>query len=555
MNDVKEKAKALFTKVKEGVKKVSKKVWIIIAAVLVVLIVAIAIMLTLNKKAYAVLVTQVSDTEAANIVSFLDERGVTDYRVEDGNTILVPEGQAATLKGAVLMANLNKTGHYYYLNNLSSFSTNEERNTIQRFDFQDDMAATIRTFENVVDAEVYITPGENRAYILDSNNVIKATASVSVTMAQGTMLSDGQAEAIQQLVANAVQGLEIESVSITDKAGNIYLTGDALSGDASALKLQLQQSFENRIRTQVLNVLTPFFGEDNVRVGVTCEVEIDRTTTQGTDIILPEYAQDGDTDGRGIRSSEAWTYYVTRPGEELPGGVVGTEVNSDLPEQVEAGATPEENDRTIGGSNQIDYENSRREYQSDNNGAVRMTDCSIAVSINARTAGDFNVDDIRYHVARAANIEGELDPVTGEEYLDGRISVVSMDFYNPSTDVGPFGPDGNGGITVQTWVLIAAGAGLLLFIILLTVILLLRRKRRKKREEEEERQRQEAEAMMRIAGLGQDGEGAETGANVMDLEMERGMELRKEIRQFAQDNPEIAAQMIKGWLRGGDDNG
>lgn len=555
MNDVKEKAKALFTKVKEGVKKVSKKVWIIIAAVLVVLIVAIAIMLTLNKKAYAVLVTQVSDTEAANIVSFLDERGVTDYRVEDGNTILVPEGQAATLKGAVLMANLNKTGHYYYLNNLSSFSTNEERNTIQRFDFQDDMAATIRTFENVVDAEVYITPGENRAYILDSNNVIKATASVSVTMAQGTMLSDGQAEAIQQLVANAVQGLEIESVSITDKAGNIYLTGDALSGDASALKLQLQQSFENRIRTQVLNVLTPFFGEDNVRVGVTCEVEIDRTTTQGTDIILPDYAQDGSTDGRGIRSSEAWIYYVTRPGEELPGGVVGTEVNSDLPEQVEAGATPEENDRTIGGSNQIDYENSRREYQSDNNGAVRMTDCSIAVSINARTAGDFNVDDIRYHVARAANIEGELDPVTGEEYLDGRISVVSMDFYNPSTDVGPFGPDGNGGITVRTWVLIAAGAGLLLFIILLTVILLLRRKRRKKQEEEEERQRQEAEAMMRIAGLGQDGEGAETGANVMDLEMERSMELRKEIRQFAQDNPEIAAQMIKGWLRGGDDNG
>ena len=103
--------------------------------------------------------------------------------------------------------------------------------------------------------------------------------------------------------------------------------------------------------------------------------------------------------------------------------------------------------------------------------------------------------------------------------------------------------------------LIAAGVGLLLFIILLTVILLMRRKKRKKREEEEARQREEAEALMRVAGLGQNGEGPEGGANVMDLEMERSMELRKDIRQFAHDNPEIAAQMIKGWLRGGDDNG
>lgn len=551
MDGVKEKAKALFGKAKEGVKKVSKKVWIIIAAVLVILIVAIAIMLTLNKKEYAVLVTQVSNTEAADILAFLEGRGVTDYKVENENTILVPEAQAPALRGAVLMANLNNTGHYYYLSNLSSFSTSEERATIQRFDLEEDIAATIRTFENVVDADVYITPGENRAYVLDSGNVVNASASVKVTMAQGTMLSDGQAEAIQRLVSGAVQGLEFESVEIMDTAGNIYLSGEALSGDASALKLQLQQSFENRIRTQILQVLTPFFGEDNVKVGVTCEVEIDRTTTQGKDILL----QDGALNGRDIVGSEAWTYYVTRPGEELPGGVVGTEVNSDLPEQVEAGATPEENDRAIGGSNQIDYEHSYREYESDNNGVVRMTDCSVAVSINARTAGDFDVNNIRYHVARAANIVGDLDPVTGEEYLDGKISVVSMDFYDPNAGIAPIAPGAEGILGVPLWVLIAAGVGLLLFIIVLVIILVLRRKKQKKREEEAERRRLEAEAMMREAGLSMEGEEAEGGADVMELDMEVGMELRRDIRQFAQDNPEIAAQMLKLWLRGGDDNG
>ena len=89
--------------------------------------------------------------------------------------------------------------------------------------------------------------------------------------------------------------------------------------------------------------------------------------------------------------------------------------------------------------------------------------------------------------------------------------------------------------------------------ILLVVILLLRQKKRKKQEEEEARQREEAEALMRVAGLGLEGT-PETGADVMDLELERSMELRKDIRQFASDNPEIAAQMIKVWLKGGDGN-
>ena len=38
MNDVKEKAKAFLDKTKERLKKISKKVWLVIAAVLVVLI-------------------------------------------------------------------------------------------------------------------------------------------------------------------------------------------------------------------------------------------------------------------------------------------------------------------------------------------------------------------------------------------------------------------------------------------------------------------------------------------------------------------------------------
>ncbi len=552
MNDVKEKAKAFLGKTKERLAKVSRKVWIAIAAVLVALIVVTAIALTLNKQDYAVLVTQVSDTEASNILNFLSEQGVTNYKVEDGNTVMVPAGQEAALKARILMANLNQTGNYY-MENLNSFSTNEERSYAKIQDLQNKMAATIRNFPDVVDAAVYITPGENRAYILDSGNVVEATAAVSVTMVEGKMLDDGQAQAIRDLVAHGVQGLKIGSVSISDTVGNIYLTEDALNGEVSALKMQLQQAMENRIRTQVMNVLSPFFGEDNVRVGVTCEVEVNRTTEERNETYLPEYAQNGSTNGEGIVGSKRDEGYILRPGDGTVGGAVGTETNSDLLENVEAGMSVRDDDTGLYVSKQTDYDNSHSTINIDNNGAVKMTDCSVAVSINARAAGDdFNVENIRQHTAKAAGITGELDPVTGEEVLDNKISVVSMNFYDPNVGVQPE-VDG-GGLKVDLWVLIAAGAGLLLFIILLAVILLLRGKKRKKQEEEEARQREEAEALLRVAGLGLDGEAPESGADVMDLELEKSMELRKDIRQFASDNPEIAAQMIKVWLKGGDGN-
>ena len=40
------------------------------------------------------------------------------------------------------------------------------------------------------------------------------------------------------------------------------------------------------------------------------------------------------------------------------------------------------------------------------------------------------------------------------------------------------------------------------------------------------------------------------------INTEKSMELRKTVRQFVQNNPEVAALMLKTWLKGGeDDNG
>ena len=556
MNQVREKLNAFWKKTKEGTRKVSIKVYIIAAVVLVVTAAAIAYFL--NSRPYATLVTDISPTEASTVLNLLGEWGMTDYKVENNDTILVPESQVEALKVRLLMENVSMTGHYYstYFDNISSISTEAERNNAMLIDTAEHLRATIRNMENVREAEVIINPGEDQSYILAQNRKINASASVQVTMKPGTKLTTTQASSIQNLVKNAIAGLEIDNISLMDTIGNSYSGGElGADTDATALKLQLEEETSNRIRTQVVNSLKDMYGEDNFSVAVNCVVEVGNVTEDQTLYWLPEYAENGETGGRGIIGSRLWQWSYVRNGEENAGGPVGTQTNSvlpdtDFPEYVENIPPLDGTEDEASASGQTDYQTNTSQKHIIRT-AGYLTDCSIAVTINSDVAGDVDVETIRQHTARAAGIVGPIDEETGQEYLADKISVLAQPFYRapivPPTPVLIFG-------FLEPWILIAAGAGLLLFIIILTTIILLVRRRRKRKlaEEEAENEGSDIDALLAAAGLNQ---AAPAGADVMTMQSERSMELRKDIRQFASDNPEIAAQMIRSWLRGGEENG
>ena len=558
MNKVVDKAKAIWGKVWERLKKISKKIYIAAAAALVVL--AVILVIVLNNKPYSTLVTGVSMDEMSSVLQLLDAWGVRDYKVENGDTILVPESQQSQLQARVLMENVFQSGQAKYFDNLSALSTNQERNAATLMDLEEKLRATIRSFDNVQDAVVNLTPGEDRGYVLDSGNVVKATAAVKVSMRDGKKLTTQQAAAIREFVSNSLQGLEISRVSITDDYGNTYSGGSLTAdSDASALKMQLEEEQSNKIRTQIMQVLAPAFGEEHVDVAVTGVVEVGNVTENRVDVYLPEYAQNGETNGRGIIGSLIYQWSYNRDGDETVGGVVGTESNSNIPnpdfsQYMENNPNLDGTESAADASGQIDYDNSRSEKHIVTT-AGYLKDCSVAVSINSTTAGNVDTAEWQQHVARAAGIYGEVDEETGLEILDGRISVISYPFFReepPAPVPGILEIEIAG---IPMWVFIAAAGGLLLFIILLVVILVSRRRRRKRLEAEEaEAQASEVDALLAAVGLG--GQATDdNGADVMEIQTEQSMQLRKDIRQFASENPEIAAQMVRNWLRGGDDDG
>ena len=537
-----EKIKTYWEKVKEVLGKVSKKVWIAVAAVLVVMIAVIVVLLAQGDE-YEVLFGDLNNSDVSSIITYLDAQGITDYRLEGGDTILVPKGQVPYLQMKIYMEGYGSSGHAYeyYTENAGMLSTQSECDRVWLISTMEKMRSTILAFDGVKDATVHITEGEDNSYVLDSGNRVDATASVQVTMRDGKMLTDKQAAAIREVVAHGAQGLTIDNVVITDIYGNVYTADDnfaEISSDSSALKMELEEKYNNLIRTNIMQILVPIFGIDNVKVGVNCTVDVNRMTQASTEINAPEWS----TNGEGIIGSKIWDSYITRDEEQIVGGEVGTESNSELPEYVEGQMQPDGSETEVGSSGQIDYVNPTTETYTERT-AGYLTDCMVSVSINSAYSGALDIDSLQLHVARAAGIS--------DDYAASKVSIYAAPFYvepvEPPVDNWPF--------PVERWVVYAAAGGLLLFVLLLIIIVSSIKRRRRRKKEEQERlallqQQAELEALM---NSGEDEE--EMSADVMEMQNERSMELRKDIRRFADESPEIAAQIVRNLLRGGDNDG
>ena len=565
-----EKLKGYLEKVKEALGKVSKKIWILIAVGVV--LIAAAVIIFINSRPYSTLIAGATSEETATVLTWLEGQGVTDYRMEGQGTILVPESMATSLKARLLQEQYTSSDSPYsgYFERVNALSTVKDRDNAWLITLTETMEETIRKFDGVRSADVKINLGEDRGYVLDTNNVVEASVGVLLTMENGKTLSPEQANAMRYFISHSVAGLSVDDISITDTKGNIYdgIGGGASAADSTNLKLQAERYWSNLIRSHVEQVLVPVYGEENVAVTANCSVELGEKTINEYDVHLPEFAQDGSTNGAGIIGKRFYNYQVVVDDEVVAGGVVGTPSNADLPTYVEEGEDLIEALGRLMGEGSIEFENSKTQTQMTITAAT-LTDVTVAVSINSTTAGMVNVDDVIHHAATAAGIQAPLlleEGVTEADYLSRKISVLNTPFY--VRPVEPVPPSGWDALGIPLWVVIAAGAGLLLFAIILTIVLLVRRNKRRKQEEEQKAAEELlATAMPDQIEIGPDGQPVEQpveldengdpvrGADVMDLHTERSMELRQSIRDFVDENMEVAALLIKSWLKEDGDNG
>lgn len=222
-------------------------------------------------------------SDASDITAQLDSAGIAYELADNGSTILVPSGAVYTQRlkmsaqglpagGAASFALLDKQG----------ITTSQFR---QRIDYQralgGEIGRTVGAMDGVQKAIVNLVIPTSDVFASDNQH---ASASVLLQTAETSRLSDGQVQAIVNLVAQAVPDLSADDISVTDQAGNrLWYPGksaDLTTGGDNAMAAT--SGFQNQMASDIERLLAPIVGTGKVKVAVTADLNFDQREDQQT---------------------------------------------------------------------------------------------------------------------------------------------------------------------------------------------------------------------------------------------------------------------------------
>ena len=518
-----EQLKNLGKNVIEFWKKLSKKIKIVILSTTAAIILgAIVLTVVMNKTNYVVLFSQLEESEVTEVMTKLQEKNV-EYKYETNGQILVPENNEALLRMQLAQEGYPRSGLNYsvFSDNIDFMTTDYEKRTYMIFQLQERIQASIKTINGIKDSIVTITMPDKNNFAWDSNKE-EASASVKINLLPGYTLTNSQVQGIKRLVQTSVTGLKEENLAIIDTDGNDLLSNsDVFQTDTIKLKLEIEKQIQKDIENNIKKILEKAFGKDNYEVSAKCTVNLDKKISEHL-----QYIPDKDSNS-GVIQNKDNNVEIVGDGE-VTGGVVGTETNSEVP--IYPDVTIEGNNIYYKDNSSINYLVSQIKEQIQHEPG-NIEDLSVAVIINKDKITDEESAKIINLVANSAGTTAD------------NVALYNMKFNEPVVEV--FDEDGSlKQLTDKEIMIIAicAGVALIVLIIILIIVSKIRKKRRLKKEQE----------LIDAANANKD----DTWADIKDeIEVKETKEivLRKQISEFANTNPEIAAQLIRTWLKGDDE--
>ncbi|MFU0831616.1 MAG: Flagellar M-ring protein [Oscillospiraceae bacterium] len=515
------------------IKLSSKTKKIVLAALCGVVLLSVVLAFLLNRTQFVVLYSGLDHDEAVQVMAELADSGI-DYR-EENNTIYVPADKENSVR--MQLANegypTSAPNYDFFTNNINVMTTDYEKRVIEKYQLNQRLEDVIKTLDPIENAYVTISIPDEGDYAWDDDDSAPA-ASVTVKLKAGQSLDAKQVNGIKQLVSKSVPNLQPENVSVIDNS-----TGEELESEDSdnsgtiqmnltEFKLKVEKQYEDSLQAKIMDHLAGIYGPDNISVSVKSQMDLDKTIKN---IITYEPTT---SDGKGIVSESQEEHEETREGD-AEGGTPGTETNTETTTTY-PGVTIDGNIITTKDSKSYKYLVSQVQEQIQGDAAV-LQDVTVSVIVNDPEMTETEANNLKNAVAFASGVNPD------------KVNVMSKNFFTPEQPVSvePAGYD-----LPINWEILAAGAGGFLLIIILTTVLLYRR-RKKRAKELEEQLMQGAEANT-AENPGEEEISTESIEELRQLTGKKQEKVRKALQEFSNDNPEIAAQLIRSWLRGDEDN-
>ena len=251
----------------------------VITAGFAVVAALVAVLVWGGRTDYSLLYGNLDAAEAGRVTQALDASSVKYKISQGGGSIYVPSSQVHQMRMQLATQGIPKgEGIGYEL---------LDKNTLGMSDFmqhanynravQGELARTIAKFNGIDSARVMIVSPENRLLIDPGRH---ATASVFLTMRRMSRPSSETVNAIQMLVANSIEGLSVNHVSVVDNSGNVLSIHDE-EGSLVAVtssRLRARQELENYLGKKVESMLEKVVGPGNVVARVSADINTDSET-------------------------------------------------------------------------------------------------------------------------------------------------------------------------------------------------------------------------------------------------------------------------------------
>ncbi|MFN4112594.1 MAG: flagellar basal-body MS-ring/collar protein FliF [Sphingomonadaceae bacterium] len=220
------------------------------------------------------LYASLSDGERAEVVAALDTAGI-GYTIDNATgalsvgeddlyrarMLVASETALATPDSGTAMLDTIPLG--------ASRTLEGERLKLAR---ERELMLTIKEIDGIEAVRVHLATPERSVFVRENS---PASASVMIRLARGRSLTPDQVDAITNLVAASVPGLQGQMVRVVDQNGRLL----SAVRDGVADGLTLQREHEAKLREQLDKLLIPLLGEGNFSSEVQVELAREESTS------------------------------------------------------------------------------------------------------------------------------------------------------------------------------------------------------------------------------------------------------------------------------------
>lgn len=512
----------------------------VIAGAILLVAIAVTVALNVNTSGYRVLYTNQDAAEASSVYQKLKELGAEPQMNPNGE-VMVPKDEYDVwlIQLAGLGYPQSALPYDIFASHSGMTTTEAENKQWLIYQLQDRIQSTLQRIQGVDSSTVTITIPESSDYIWEqATNEQRATAGVLLSLRSGTSLTGDQVTAIKNLVAASVPKMDPADVTVVDAKTSLELQGESeTNGISTTQNLYFEQTVQKQLEDNIQRLLAPRYGADGVVAVAKVTLNYDKMITESLELQEKPVDENGEGGGGYTTHTEGEFNLNT---EETVGGIVGEEDNTDTPTYGYTNPADRDDLTYYSWSTDIDYSYIKTQVEKGNAILERAT---VSVMVNEQSLTQARRDELISLISTSVDIAPEL---------------IFVSAFNP-TAAEPQSPDDVPVQSVQTiwelipiWIYFVLGGALLLALALIVLLIVLarRRKARKRAQMEAEAAREEEARRQAEQEIDQYKEllvdAAKAGSSAKDDA------IMSEVRDFAKDNPEITANLLRSWLKEGE---